>query len=263
MTKMATTALSHYPLEVLLKVMTISFVREKRGPLKRTPKWHIPLLFMLLIQLSSSMAGAIEQEGSEEYKTLDIKSQQERLKAIETRLASIKTLRTDFTQNRHMSLFMDVLSSKGILFFRKPDLLRWELTAPYKSIMIFNGGDVAKFQLKDGMLKKQKSGMEDLMRGVLEQILSMMQGDFTKVSEAYRIEVKEGNDYLLLMSPKSEGMAKAISSIELHISKATVHMKRIVIREPGEDYLEIIFTNNREESSLNMGLFNTENPDNS
>ena len=91
----------------------------------------------------------------------------------------------------------------------------------------------------------------------------MMQGDFKKVSESYNIDVKEGTDYLLLMHPKSEGMAKAISSIELHVSKSSFHMKRIVIREPTDDYLEIIFTNNQEDGSLNSGLFNTENPDNS
>ena len=226
----------------------------------------MPILLMLMIQLSPSMINAregLENLESEAYQTLDINTQQKQLKLIENKLGSIKTLRTNFTQKRHMSLFLDVLSSEGILFFQKPDLLRWELRVPYQSIMIFNRGDVAKFQLKDGKLKKLKSGMEDLMRGVLKQILSMMQGDFKKVSESYNIEVKEGTDYLLLMHPKSEGMAKAISSIELHVSKSSFHMKRIVIREPTDDYLEIIFTNNQEDGSLNSGLFNTENPDNS
>ena len=246
--------------------MTISNIKTKTGRSKVICKGLMPLLLMLMIQLSPSMVNAregLKNLESETYQTLDIDTQQKQLKLIENKLGSIKTLQTNFTQKRHMSLFLDVLSSEGILFFQKPDLLRWELRAPYQSIMIFNRGDVAKFQLKDGKLRKLKSGMEDLMRGVLKQILSMMQGDFKKVSESYNIEVKEGTDYLLLMNPKSEGMAKAISSIELHISRSSLHMKRIVIREPGEDYLEIIFSNNQEDGSLNIGLFNTENPDNS
>lgn len=245
--------------------MTISLLKTKRGRSKAVPKGLIPLFFMLLIHLTPSLINAMEGSKnleSEAYKTLDIDTQKKHLKLIETKLSSIKALKTDFTQKRHMSLFLDVLTSEGLLFFQKPDLLRWELTEPYQSIMIFNRGDVAKFQLKDGKLKKLKSGMEDLMRGVLEQILSMMQGNFKKVSQSYHIEVKEGADYLLLMTPKSEGMAKAISSIELHISKSSIHMQRIVIREPTEDYLEIIFTNNEEDVSLNIDLFNTENPDN-
>ena len=245
--------------------MTISIIKTKTGRSKISLNWLTSFLLMLMIQLSPSVINAqtgLKNKGSEEYQTLDIDTQQKKLKLIENKLGSIKTLRTNFTQKRHMSLFLDVLSSEGILFFQKPDLLRWELRAPYQSIMIFNKGDVAKFQLKDGKLKKLKSGMEDLMRGVLKQILSMMQGNFKKVSESYSIEVKEGTDYLLLMHPKSEGMAKAISFIELHVSKSSFHMERIVIREPTDDYLEIIFTNNQEDGSLNSGLFNTENPDN-
>lgn len=246
--------------------MTISIIKTKTGISKIISKGLTPLLLMLMIQLSPSTINARERLKnleSDAYQTLDVNAQQKQLKLIENKLGSIKTLRTNFTQKRHMSLFMDVLSSEGVLFFQKPDLLRWELRSPYQSIMIFNKGDVAKFQVKDGKLKKLKSGMEDLMRGVLKQILSMMQGDFKKVNKSYYIEVKEGADYLLLMQPKTEGMAKAISSIELHISKSSFHMKKIVIREPTEDYLEIIFTNNQEDGPLNNGLFNTESPDKS
>lgn len=241
-----------------------STIKTKPCSTKKNRLILLPLFILLTLQAAPSKASAEESGdngGGKGYHKLDGKEQEERLKLIEDKLGSIKSLRTAFTQKRHMSLFMDVLTSRGVLSFQKPDRLRWELIDPYQSIMIFNRGDVAKFQIKDGRLAKLNSGMEDLMRGVLKQILSMMQGDFEKVSESYRIEVKVGMDYLLSMTPKSEGMSKAVTSLELHIDKSTLHMKKIIIREPGQDYLEIIFTAHKENISLANDLFNTETPE--
>ncbi|MDT8317022.1 MAG: outer membrane lipoprotein carrier protein LolA [bacterium] len=221
----------------------------------------MPLLITSILQVNPSWSnaeGAGNDESKKGYLKLGVKEQEERLKLIEDKLGSIKSLRTDFTQKRHMSLFMDVLSSNGILYFQKPDRLRWELTQPYQSIMIFNRGDVAKFQIKDGKLTRLNSGMEDLMRGVLRQILAMMQGDFEKVSQSYNIEVEVGSDYLLSMTPKDEGMSKTITSLELHIDISSLHMRKIIIREPGQDYLEIIFTAHKDDIPLAKDLFNTE-----
>jgi len=232
-----------------------------KSPTKKTGLILLPLLMALLLHAGPSESNAEERGndgGRKGYHKLGGKEQKERLKLIEETLGSIETLRTDFTQKRHMSMFMDVLTSRGILSFQKPDRLRWELTHPYKSIMIFNRGDVAKFQIKDGSLTRLNSGMEDLMRGVLKQILSMMQGDFGKVSRSYNIEVEMGSDYLLSMTPKSEGMSKTITSLELHIDISSLHMKKIIIREPGADYLEIIFTAHKENISPVNDLFNTE-----
>ena len=238
-----------------------STIKTKRLSRRKTWTILLPFFFLLILHgapLRASEEGSGEKENGKGYQRLEGKAQEERLKLIEEKLGSIQSLRTDFTQKRHMSLFMDVLTSRGVLSFQKPDRLRWELTDPYRSIMIFNRGDVAKFQVKEGKLTRLNSGMEDLMRGVLKQILSMMQGDFGKVSEAYRIEVKEGSDYLLSMTPKSEGMSKTITSLELHIDRSSLHMKEIIIREPGQDYLEIIFTAHKENISLPDDLFSTE-----
>lgn len=109
-----------------------------KSPTKKIRLILLPLLLVLLLHANSSGSNAEDAGnygGKKGYHKLAGKEREERLKLIEDKLGSIKSLRTDFTQKRHMSLFMDVLTSRGILSFQKPDRLRWELTQDRKSVV--------------------------------------------------------------------------------------------------------------------------------
>ncbi len=194
------------------------------------------------------------------FKTVSKERQDAILKEIEDKLHSVKGLKAKFVQERHIALFLDILTSEGMLYFKAPDKLRWELSAPYRSMMLFNNKKVAKFRIKEGQLEKAKFGMENLLRGMLEQIISILKGDFDKAREGYDMEILEGKEYLLHLKPKSEGMAKAISSLELFFDPASLQMSRIIIREPQEDFMEIKFFSHEVDPDLPDDLFNVNKP---
>jgi len=216
-------------------------------------------LALLLILLIPGAANA----GTGENRNNNPVSQERKrqiIKSIEEHLHTLKTLRAEFIQERHVALFLDVLKSKGLLYFERPDKLRWELTEPYRTIMLFNDRNVAKFRIEKGKMDKASVGMEDLLRGVLGQIISILKGDFGNSMEAYNMEVFEGENYLLRLLPKSERMAESIQTLELYFDKKTLNMSQIIIREPQNDFMKIIFSNQRINETLNNELFNLENP---
>jgi outer membrane lipoprotein-sorting protein len=182
-------------------------------------------------------------------------------KSIEDNLHSVKTLKADFVQERHIALFFDLLRSEGILAFERPDKLRWEIKEPYRTLMLFNSNDVAKFRIEDGKIKKANFGMEDILRGTLGQIITILKGDFGKSMEAYDFEVMEGSAYLLKLTPKSEGQAKMILSLELFFDPQSLQMSQIIIREPHDDFMKITFNKHRINETLSDRLFNIDEPD--
>ena len=44
--------------------------------------------------------------------------------------AQVQTLSCDFIQEKHFSMLKNVLSSKGRLYYKRNDRLRWELSEP-------------------------------------------------------------------------------------------------------------------------------------
>lgn len=200
------------------------------------------------------------EKGVDAYREVPASEQDAVLQKMSDNLQSIKTLRAGFVQERHLSMFLDVLSARGTLYFEIPDRLRWELTEPYTSVLLFNGGYVAKFNLENGRLQKMKLGMEDLLQEVLKQIISIMSGDFKKVRDVYTISLIHGKDYKVIMKPVSAGMAKVIKSLELSIDQASNHVTKITIREPQGDYIEIRFSGEEENVSFDKRLFDLNNP---
>lgn len=187
-------------------------------------------------------------------------SADEVIKEISSSLQSVKTLKAEFVQERHLAIFMDVLSSRGVFYFGMPGKLRWEITDPFSSILIFNGGYVAKFNLENGSYVRMKLGMEDVLQEVLNQILAIMHGDFEKVHKVYGISVIPGKERRLVLKPLSAGLAKVIKDMELSIDRATNHVTKIVIHEPHDDYIEIRFSAEEQNSILDRGIFDLANP---
>jgi outer membrane lipoprotein-sorting protein len=182
------------------------------------------------------------------------------IKKITSSLQSVKTLKAEFAQERHLAIFLDVLSSHGVLYFELPGKLRWEITEPFSSILIFNGGAVAKFNRENGAYVRMKLGMEDVLREVLSQIIAIMRGDLEKIGKVYGISVIQGAERRLVLKPLSAGLAKVIKDMELSVDRETNHISKIVIHEPHDDYIEIRFLREEQDGALNPSLFDLTNP---
>lgn len=214
--------------------------------------------FPLFLNIST-FAGAAEK--AEIFQNISEVTEAAFLKDVTKRLGEVKTLRADFTQQRYISLFFDTLDSKGLFYFEKPGKLRWELKKPYASLLIFNKNRVAKFKEEKGKLKKMNLGMEDILKEVFGQIISIMEGDFLNIRKIYNISVKKGDHhYKLILSPINKELAKVITSLELFVEIRSMLISSIKIVEPQRDYIEIKFFNSRENIPLPNELFNLDAP---
>ncbi|MCC6544380.1 MAG: outer membrane lipoprotein carrier protein LolA [Nitrospirae bacterium] len=232
---------------------------SKRGSI-RNRSCRILILGVIIIFISSASFLHGADRSIEPYRELAASEMEVILTQMTDNIQSVKNLKAEFIQERHMLMFLDVLSSKGVLYFEMPDKLRWELTEPYASILIFNNGNVAKFNLDKGKFVRMNLGMEDIFRESLRQIISIIRGDFKKVQKDYKISMALGKDYLLVMRPVSAGMAKVIKSLDLSIDRKTNFVTKIIIREPRGDSIEIRFSDQEENSSLDQRLFDLKNP---
>jgi len=191
---------------------------------------------------------------------LSPEEQQQFLQEMTAQLADVKNFRAEFEQQRHLSIMMEPLISKGVCSFEVPDKLRWEISIPYSSILIYNAEKVAKFEIDQGQLKKLNFGAAEIMRRVLQQIISWMQGDFGASEAIYSVQVMKGTIYTIQLIPKSEVMRENLKVIELHIEPKTFQIKQVLIKESAEDFIKIIFKNKLENSILPENTFHPEQP---
>ena len=154
-----------------------------------------------------------------------------------------RTIFTRFVQERHLSLFNEPLRSEGFLCFQKPGHIRWETTAPYKSILVSDGSGVAQFEWTDEKWKKLDLGLGDALQNVVSQIAGVMDGRFAGDQRSYTATVTNAADAIVItLVPKNESMRKMMAAIEVHLAADLKGTRRVVLRENGGDYTDIRFS---------------------
>src|SRR5580765_7518040 len=80
------------------------------------------------------------------------------LQDLQRKMSSLRSVYLEFTQERHLKLFTEPLKSEGVMMIDRPDLIRWETTAPYQSILLGDHKSVAQFEKDEHGWKKLKRG---------------------------------------------------------------------------------------------------------
>src|SRR5271163_278898 len=98
------------------------------------------------------------------------------LQALQQKMASVRSIYLEFTQERQLKLFAEPLKSEGVMLIERPDRIRWETTAPYQSVLLGDQKSVAQFEFNDGKWEKLKLGFPQLLQRVMQQMSLMNQG---------------------------------------------------------------------------------------
>jgi outer membrane lipoprotein-sorting protein len=151
----------------------------------------------------------------------------------------IRSIKTDFTQEKHLPILAEPLISTGRFLFRAPDALRWEYTAPVKSILVaFKGKTRRIIQSVSGA---PQSGQDaPFMDVVLKDISNWMTGKF---DENPIFTVNPGERGTFALTPKNDTMAGIISKIELIPSERPGILSEVIVFESPDSYTRIRFQN--------------------
>jgi outer membrane lipoprotein-sorting protein len=182
------------------------------------------------------------------------------LALAEKNLGAMKSLRAEFRQEKHLTMFSDVIKSRGVLAFARPNQLRWEIIKPFRSLLIVNGQKVAKFDSRDGKPRKLKLGAEKVVREITNQVFMWHQGRFRQQSGAYQIEVFGGPVRQVVLRPKNPKLREAIKAIELRFSKDLTRIMTVTIRESGGDFTRLTFINEQQNKKMPQQYFSVERP---
>ncbi|KAF0199926.1 MAG: hypothetical protein FD166_354 [Bacteroidetes bacterium] len=178
-------------------------------------------------------------------------------KEVEQRLvkasASMNTITSDFVQEKHLEYLSVVIESKGKFWFKKPGILRWEYTDPYKYIIVINQG---KIIIKDEGKKNEFDVNSNKAFQELNNIIVNSVNGTLISSEKYNYEILEGKEsFLVKLFPKDPQMKKIMKSIELYFLKTDMSVNRIKMVESDQDYTMITLRNKKYNEVIPASVF--------
>lgn len=218
-------------------------------------KLHVLLSLWLAILLTLNIPSPAPAQDALEPKLVE-----EKLQEISARLSAVNNLKAVFVQERHLAILIEPLISKGRCFFNRPQQLRWEIVQPYHSLLIYNNKRMAKFDVRDGQLRKLQPGGEDMMREILGQIIAWMQGDFESAAAVYHLQMYREKTLHLVLRPRSKELAENIQAIELIFSEAQDYIQTVKIIESQMDFIRIDFRQVEHNTEIPERIFDLSNP---
>lgn len=177
--------------------------------------------------------------------------------AVEQKLAkasaSMNTITSDFVQEKHLDYLSVVIESKGKFWFRKPGILRWEYTDPYKYIVVINEG---KIIISDqGKKNEFDVNSNKAFQELNNIIVSSVNGTLIS-SDRYSFEILESTaSWLVRLFPKDPQMKKVMKSIELYFLKTDMSVNRIKMIESEQDFTVITLRNKKFNENIPASVF--------
>ena len=166
----------------------------------------------------------------------------------------IQSLECDFTQEKYLSIMSEKVVSKGKLFFKSPNLFRWEYSLPYVYIIVFNNG---KIIIKDeGKIKKFDASSNKNFTELNDNLTSIVQGKLFNKRNEYQYKYQESEKHFLVsLFPQAKKLKDLFSSILVYFNKGDFSVYAIKLVESQKDYTLIRFSNRKNNMTISNEKF--------
>jgi len=182
------------------------------------------------------------------------------LQELQRKMSSLESVYFELTQERHLKLFTEPLTSKGFMLIERPGQIRWETTSPYQSILLGNQKSVAQFEFAGGKWEKLKLGFPQMLQRVMEQMSLMNQGKLDALTGDYTISVATNSETILTLVPRDENARAVLSSVEVKMAPDFSATREVVMHEPNGDFTRIVFNREKRNVKFPAGTFDQTKP---
>ena len=180
----------------------------------------------------------------------DLPKFKEQFAAVATKTETIKS---DFVQEKNLSMLSEKIVSKGKFWFKKESMLRMEYNTPFQYLMILNKGNM---YIKDGQKENKVSTTSSkLFNQINKIIIDCVRGSVFSNPDFAAKAYENKNTYLIELSPASKALKEFFKTIDVIIDKSNYEASSIEMNENSGDNTIIRFTNKEINANIPDAIF--------
>ncbi len=171
--------------------------------------------------------------------------------------AEMTSLQCDFVQVKQLSLLQTALTSKGKMYYRGGDRLRWEYTSPYTYTFVLNGDRVMlKSSEKTDVVSVRSSRMfQEIARIMLNSVTGRCLAD----ESDFKVTMYEADgQWEARLVPQQKEMAALFSEVRLHIDPKLRMVTVVELKEQSGDTTRIEMKNVRKNGTIDDAVFSVQ-----
>jgi outer membrane lipoprotein-sorting protein len=177
--------------------------------------------------------------------------------AVRKRFAEVSksttSIKSDFIQEKNLSMLAEKVTSKGVFYFKQSNKVRLEYTQPFKYLLVMNNG---KAMIKDDAKTTQMDMHKTkIFQQVNNIIVDCVHGSALS-NPNFQVKIYESKTQLRLdMKPTAKGMKEFFDNIVIFIDKTDYSVLKMQMNELSGDNTIITFTNKEINGNIADNLF--------
>jgi len=167
--------------------------------------------------------------------------------------AKVTSIKSDFVQEKTLTLLTEKIVSKGDFLFKRNNKVRIEYKIPYSYLLIINGDQMIS---KDGEKESRINlSSNKMLRQVNRIIVDCVQGTILD-NKDFSVKISENaTAYRLELTPQNKVMKEFFQSIHIVMERSDYSVSVIEMNESGGDRTVMRFTNKQFNSAINDEVF--------
>lgn len=213
--------------------------------------YNLLIIFFILIVLSSFQ---IKTEGFNKLKDVD-----SLISKIKTYTSETISIKSNFIQEKHLTMLEEVLISEGHFIFQKENNVLWEYTHPIDyAIIVYD----SKFIIRD-VDKFSEFNIESnrMFKEINNMIITSVSGNFLNNPDFEATYFENNEFYLVNLIPVKPEVKNMLSEIEIYFDKKDISVSKVKFIEPGDDFTLIKFFNKEFNQPIPEQVFKAANID--
>lgn len=174
-------------------------------------------------------------------------------KQFEIESKKITSIKSDFVQEKTLSMLKEKIVSKGEFVFKRSDKVRIEYKTPYSYLMIMNGNQMMS---KDGNKESRINVSSNKMfRQINRVIVDCVQGTILYNKDFSSKILENDSMYFLELVPQNRMIKEFFQSIKIQIDKKDYSVAVIELNEQGGDQTTMRFTGKQFNQTIGDEVF--------
>jgi len=174
-------------------------------------------------------------------------------KQFETESKKITSIKSDFMQEKVMTMLTEKIVSRGEFSFKRADKVRIEYKTPYSYLMIINGNQM--FSKDGGKETRINVSSNKMFRQVNRIVVDCVQGTILYNKDFTSKVLENESLYLLELTPQTKTLREFFQLIRVQIEKKDYSVSLIELDEPGGDKTTMRFINKHFNQVLSDEIF--------
>ena len=200
-------------------------------------------VLLILFLVISAIHCYAEPSGIKTHKNL-APDLYEVLHRLEEKTSEIRTLKTEFVQEKELVVFKKKIILKGRIFFQKPELFAWHIIEPLSYSMVIKGDILSQWDENTKKTQKISLSKNPGFQVAISQMKDWFSGNYTAMTANYNIIILKKKPVSLKFIPEKNTTAgNVIDNVTVTFRDDERYIHQIYIKEKSSNSTLLTFLN--------------------